>query len=213
MGGKKRSKKTVPSSEVMALEHLATSVETLAIDSCDEGEVKHQIIVEVDENQRMKHDCSSENLQEEGAFKLGLTTVTDATRTKSLQLFEKNILKCSKQIQQLTSEMNKLKILFHQTQLQKSFDEAAPLDLSDDLVAFLGGNNKTSDEVKRALQKYVTDHNLVLDDAATDTVFKPDLELKKLLGVKRSTKQLSVNDVHREVLKLHIKKDDPSLTE
>lgn len=130
----------------------------------------------------------------------------------SLQIVEEHFLKCSRQIQSLSSEMAKLKKALYQLKLEQREEkdhsnESGCLDLSNELATFVGGNMKTSDEVKQALQKYVVDHNLVPVDANnTVTSFKPDSELKKLLGVKRSTKPLSVDDVHREVLKIHIKK-------
>jgi chromatin remodeling complex protein RSC6 len=144
----------------------------------------------------------------------------EPVETNSFQLLENHILKCSRQIQSLSAEMTKLKKALHQLkqehlsfpEVKDSSNEDTLLDLSNELVAFLGGNMKTSDEVKQALQKYVMEHNLA-PDSVTDAnpCFKPDTELKKLLGVKRLTKQFSVDDVHREVLKLHIKKPDMPL--
>lgn len=178
---KKASMKPKSDDDISTLEQLATSVGNLAIEpSCD----KTMAISPVDPFQNL----------------------------------EGHLLKCSRHIQSLTSEMAKIKKALYQLKFegfQPSLEahdhsnEDGLLDLSNDIVTVLdlGGNMKTSDEVKQALQKYVAEHNLVPVNADnTVASFKPDSELKKLLGVKRSTKQFSVDDVHREVLKLHIKK-------
>jgi len=184
-GGKKKAPMKPKSDEdTLKLEQLATSVGNLAIEPSCDGSDKTMLISPVD----------------------------------SFQVFEGHLLKCSKQIQSLTSEMTKLKNALYQLKLERfqpsqeakdHSNEDGLLDLSNEVVTVLHleGNMKTSDEVKQALQKYVVDHNLVPVNADnTVASFKPDSELKKLLGVKRSTKQFSVDDVHREVLKLHIKK-------